>query len=175
MMHKHLADNCEVSTPDERRFLELYFDFVRERVTPSSFVSRNLDRAEWGAPYDDDRWAFAALMPLPQAHIYALNPLEEPASFVPSRMMKVDFAFWTGKQIVAVEIDGGSHIGSESHITKDRLLQRSGVHVVHILNSELKSFGMKVIRSLLPAEITRFWTGPDAKQAWNPFDRSIPF
>ena len=88
--------------------------------------------------------------------------------------MKVDFAFWTGKRLVAVEIDGGSHIGSDSHIEKDRLLQRSGVHVVHILNSEITKYRVKVVKRLLPPEITSFWKGVETKWRSNPLD-DIPF
>jgi Protein of unknown function (DUF559) len=58
-------------------------------------------------------------------------------SFVPENMVKVDFAFWTGRSLIAVEIDGSSHFGREAHIQRDRMLQRAGVMVIHVLNSEL--------------------------------------
>lgn len=112
---------------------------------------------------------------MPQAHLYQSNPLEDDFSFVPSRMMKVDFAFWTGKRLIAVEIDGGSHIGSEAHVEKDRLLQRSDVHVVHILNGEITKHGQKVIRRLLPPELTDFWKFAEEKWRENPFSDDIPF
>jgi len=69
----------------------------------------------------------------------------------------VDFAFWTGSKIVAVEVDGTSHIGDEKHITKDRMLQRAGVQVIHVLNKELVEHGTKVIEALLPTPISRYW------------------
>lgn len=174
-VQRHFREKCEVATDYERKFLDLYFDFVRKRVEPPTYVSRSgKDRKDWGAPYDNDDWVFEALMPLPQAHLYQSNPLDDQFSFAPSRMMKVDFAFWTGTRLVAVEIDGGSHIGSESHIEKDRLLQRSGVHVVHILNSEISKHGIKVVERLLPPEMTGFWKTAEKQWRSNPFD-DIPF
>lgn len=87
-------------------------------------------------------------------------------------MFKVDFAFWTGKQFVAVEIDGKSHIGDEKHITQDRMLQRAGVQVIHILNKELMEHGTQVMSALLPKPISHFWQSVDGKPNSHPF---IPF
>jgi len=114
-------------------------------------------------------------MPLPQAHLYQNDPMEDDFHFAPNKMMKVDFAFWTGKGLVAIEIDGSSHSGSEAHIRKDRLLQRSGVHVIHILNNEISKYGMKVIDRLLPREMTLFWESSEKKYRSNPLDETIPF
>ena len=86
-------------------------------------------------------------------------------------MFKVDFAFWTGKNFVAVEIDGSSHVGNERHVTKDRMLQRAGVQVIHILNSEVLQHGNEVIERLLPREITNFWRYMNR----DAFDPRIPF
>ena len=67
-----------------------------------------------------------------------------------------------------MEIDGASHIGSEAHIRKDRLLMRAGVPVLHILNAELLKHGQKVVSKLLPRTITEFWDAEEAKSAFNP-------
>lgn len=175
IVERHLDEKCEVDTPSEHKFLDLYFQFVRDRVKPPSYYDQRKDkRSEWAKPYNDDDWVFEALMPMPQAHLYQSDPFVDTFSFAPNRMMKVDFAFWTGKRLVAVEIDGGSHVGSEKHIEKDRMLQRAGVHVVHILNSEIERHGMKVIKSLLPNEVTEFWKLSEGKVPTNPFN-DIPF
>ena len=62
------------------------------------------------------------MIPLPQAHHYLLDPLSKTGDYDPQCMVRVDFAFWTGKRIVAVEIDGGSHIGgtTDTHVKKGR-------------------------------------------------------
>jgi hypothetical protein len=66
-----------------------------------------------------------------------------------------------------------SHIGSENHVTKDRLLLRAGVQVVHILNSEVKEFGEKVVTRLLPRSITRYWEVEGARRGVNPFEYRV--
>jgi len=171
----HLREKCELATNHERRFLDLYFEFCQERMKPPAYLARSRkERKDWGAPYDDEDWIFEALLPLPQAHLYQNDPLEDEYSFVPKRMMKVDFAFWTGKQLVAVEIDGGSHIGSQTHVEKDRLLQRAGITVVHVLNAEITKHGKKVVERLLPSEITQFWKFSNNTWRTNPLS-SVPF
>ena len=174
-LQSHLREKCELATASEKAFLDLYFQFCRECVTAPDYIERLYRQPkERPVPYNDVDWVFDAMMPLPQAHLYQNDPLQDGFQFAPNRMMKVDFAFWTGKRLVAIEIDGSSHAGSEAHIQKDRLLQRSGVHVVHILNSELAKYGIKVIERLLPQEITKFWTSAEEEYRINPLC-DIPF
>lgn len=171
----HLREKCEIATDYERQFLDLYFEFCKKTIEPRFYHKRSgKERKDWPAPYDDEAWIFDALLPLPQAHLYQANPLDDHYTFAPTRMMKVDFVFWTGKRLVAVEIDGGSHLGSEAHVEKDRLLQRAGVQVVHILNSEIRKYGIKVVERLLPDEITLFWKSVELKWRYNPLT-DIPF
>ena len=169
IIRNHFRDKCELGTDYEKKFIDLYFEYCADKTTVPAYLSGR-EPKDLGAPYDDDAWIFEALLPLPQAHLYQENPLEGHFSFVPSRMMKVDFVFWTGKRLVAVEIDGGSHIGSDAHVEKDRLLQRAGVHVIHILNSEITKYGKTVIERLLPQEVTDFWKWAEDKDRANPFD-----
>jgi hypothetical protein len=150
-----LRTKCELQTDFERRFLDLYFSYVTSRTEPNAWEKRQ-PRTSLEKPKDDPLWVFAALLPLPQAHLYLSDPLSQKYSFVPENMVKVDFAFWTGEHIVAIEIDGGSHIGSRDHIRKDRMLNRSGVLTIHIMNDELLEHGEEVIRKLLPTEVTKF-------------------
>lgn len=172
-MLKHLKETCNLDTDFEKRFLDLYFEYCREVVTPTEWELRRYDESNLPPPKNDPDWLFDALLPLPQAHLYLSNPLTETYSFVPENMVKVDFAFWTGQQIIAVEVDGSSHVGSEAHIQKDRLLQRAGVIVIHILNGELLKHGKKVISHLLPSNITHFWKTSEYTYRSNPLD--MPF
>jgi len=177
IMQNYLREKCTLATESEKQFLDLYFDYCRKSISmPDFFANRQEeDRPSLyqNAPYNDVNWVFDAMMPLPQAHLYATDPMEDRYNFAPNKMMKVDFAFWTGKRLVAVEIDGSSHSGSEAHIQKDRLLQRSGVHVIHILNSEISKYGEKVINRLLPSEITHFWGSAEEKYRTNPFSSAF--
>lgn len=184
-IREYLKHRCDLQTDSERLFLDLYFEFIRKQVARSDAQVRQrmkimeaFDIASLPIPYTSPSWVFEALMPLPQAHLYLDDPLRaqhndiSPSS-VPGDMFKVDFAFWTGKRFIAVEIDGSSHVGSESHIRKDRMLQRSGVLVIHILNKELVEHGMRVIPALLPPEISAFWETGKLKYPMNPLGRQL--
>ncbi len=140
-----LKGRCDDRSDFERRFLDLYFDFCWRRAK-SGYM-------------DDPKSVFDALLPLPQAHLYLNDPLNDRWSFPPERMVKVDFAFWTGQRILALEIDGASHVGSEQHVVKDRLLKRAGVDVVHFLHSELLKHGKRLIMDLLPGQIVWWHQG----------------
>jgi hypothetical protein len=66
-------------------------------------------------------------------------------------MQKVDFAFWTGSKIIAVEIDSDRKLLPDV-IRRDRRYRESGVDVVHILNSEIEEFRDSII-DILPEEL----------------------
>lgn len=146
---------CDARSDFEALFLKTYFDWLKGILRVIDFKPVSLHTP----PHDDKNWVYTALFPIPQAHLYVTDPLRDKYSFAPERMVKVDFAFWTGKNFVAIEIDGSSHIGNEKHVWKDRWLQRSGVQVIHILNDEVKEFGKKIVDALLPKEIANFWHG----------------
>lgn len=154
MLRDDLLNGCQLQTEYERQFLAIYFDHCsKEAKWQNEHGSGELLR--------DPRLVFQALLPLPQAHIYASDPLHffehEIYQFVPSSMFKVDFAFWTGKELIAVEVDGASHIGQPNTINRDRMLQTAGVKVIHILNDEIMEFGSRIM-DLLPSSITDFGT-----------------
>jgi len=174
---KKLRSNAEVQTESERKFLDLYFQYVVQETTFPGESWADKPPKDRPKPYNSVNWRFAALLPLPQAHLYLTDPLADTYSYSPENMRKVDFAFWTGESIVAVEIDGASHAGSAEHIRKDRLLQRAGVLVIHILNEELLEHGTKVVGKLLPRVVTRFWDHRTTTP-WNPLlggPDDIPF
>jgi hypothetical protein len=162
-----IVQACQFDADSERLFLNLYFKYLLAKAMPQGdrFLVQQYRQSP---PASDPKWAYEALLPLPQAHLYLRDPLSRVYSFSPERMYKVDFAFWTGKRLVAVEIDGKSHIGSTHHIVKDRLLQSANVQVIHIMNEELLHHGEAVIQKLLPREIARWWEHLDDS------DRPVP-
>ena len=134
---RYIREQCQLATDHEERFLDAYQRWIENQVQ-----KRYWDRA------------FLALMPFPQAHVYARDPLQfGAADFLPGNMFKLNFAFWTGKRLVAVEIDGNHGAGSRNRI-RDRLLAQAGVEVIHILNDEIDRHGWWVIERLLPTDVT---------------------
>jgi hypothetical protein len=168
-VQEHLKTRCQVGTEYEKRFLDVYFEYVRKECEPLPEDYPWQITMNKRPPKSDVWWLFQALLPLPQAHLYHQNPLSETYSFVPERMVKVDFAFWTGEELIAVEIDGSSHIGSANHVTKDRALLRAGVHLIHILNNEVMEYGTKIITRLFPKSVVCPWEGVDVPP-WTSLD-----
>jgi hypothetical protein len=82
-----LGRHTDRRAPSERRFLKAYLDFVETLADP-----------------------LQALAPIPQAHLYLADPLEDGEGSKAELMIKADFAFWTGSGFLIVEIDGASHV-----------------------------------------------------------------
>ncbi|MFD0675969.1 MULTISPECIES: hypothetical protein [unclassified Paenibacillus] len=137
----YLMSKCE--TTKEREFLKIYFEYF--------------SCAEWGY---DSKFLLSALLPIPQAHLYLKDPLKEDEfHFVSDTAHRIDFLFWTGEKVIAIEIDGDgpSHVNpsngiAHQHIIRDRRFQYAGIQIIHILNSELDGLGWQVLK-LLPKEI----------------------
>lgn len=134
---KYLLDKCE--TDREKKFVEYYFDYIDDECGP----------------------LFKALLPVPQAHLYLKDPLtEDKNTFVSDKSNRIDFLFWTGSKMIAVEISGAgpSHIG-DYHIERDRKFAHADIKIIHITNNEIDTLGSKVIERLLTEDII-FWSYP---------------
>ena len=138
---KHMPG--ETTTRYERTFLDLYFGWLKGRLK------------RLREPYT----LYNALLPIPQMQLYVHDPLEDDDifAFEPSNNFRVDFGFWTGANLVAVEIDGNEPAGYARDLRRDRLLRRANVDVVHILNTEIDRHEQKVVWSLLPRAILDEW------------------
>ena len=101
---------------------------------------------------------FNALLPIPQMQVYVEDILDQRWSFEPTNNFRVDFGFWTGTQLVAVEMDGNEPEGYAADVRRDRLLRRANVDVVHILNTEIDKHGRDLMVPLLPQSIAFDWT-----------------
>jgi hypothetical protein len=132
----------ETTTRYEAAFLKHYFEFVKDHP----FVTEPFGR-------------YNALLPIPQMQLYVHDVLDvDRWSFEPNNNFRVDFGFWTGTKLIAVEIDGNEPEGYARDIRRDRLLRRADVDVVHILNTEIDKHGMDLMVSLLPQSIAFDWT-----------------
>ena len=156
----------------ESKFIEVYFELLKDSVTRPESRRENKFCGWQDLPeiqIGDEVWG--ALLPLPQAHLYLENSLEKMSFFEPDAMMvKVDFLFWDGSSLLAVEVDGKSHVGDEKHVVRDRELKKSGVETYHILHPELIKYGYAVISRLLPDKISRFWNFTEGKTMHLPYD-----
>tara|TARA_R110002094_G_scaffold220476_1_gene193252 strand:- start:1290 stop:2111 length:822 start_codon:yes stop_codon:yes gene_type:complete len=137
----------EGATKYEHLFLDHYFahflDSYDYEVEYTDFVGDKAQAPLW----------MSGLLPIPQVQIYCEDPLDKRFSAAPSNNFRVDFGFWTGKELVAVEVDGYEPSGYERDLRRDRMLRRAGVDLVHILNKELEEHGRRVITKLLPGTV----------------------
>ena len=151
LIRKHMPN----PTQFEVRYLELYFQWLHDLLSdPHSTLQP-------GCIYN-------ALIPIPEMQLYVHDPLEPGWQYEPTNNFRVDFGFWTGTRIVAVEIDGHEPEGYASDVRRDRLLRRAGIDLIHVLNREILQHGKRVISHLLPEDVSYAWRRREAP-VWPPF------
>jgi hypothetical protein len=142
LLREHLATQCGPWDRTARMFLDAYFAHIAAAIAGHADEIAVLAAKSGGifAPAD---WSFSALRPLPQAHLGAV---------------RVDFAFWTGARIVAIELLGSA---SPRRQRKDELarLEAEGAVLVPVPASDLSREGERLLARLLPPEFRRFWDG----------------
>jgi hypothetical protein len=149
-------------TPSEEQFLDYYFGVLKSFQLLNSGKWQDLMSlaetigldAEWvnnnGHKSKDDLWR--ALIPIPELQLYVHDPLSEAWTYEPRNNFRVDYGFWNGQQLIAVELDGAEPEGYARDIRRDRLLRRAGVDVIHILNVELARHKARALANLLPLQ-----------------------
>jgi hypothetical protein len=88
--------------------------------------------------------------------LYVQDPLAETTSYHPDNNFRVDYGFWNGEKLIAVEIDGAEPEGYARDIRRDRLLKWAGVDVIHILNTEIARHKANALIQLLPRQFFGF-------------------
>lgn len=150
-------------TQAEEDFLNLYFTALK---TLAAYA--NGEEGAFSAAYDlgfppnwlhpklsrKDIWR--ALLPIPELQLYVQDPLATTKSYQPDNNFRVDYGFWNGEQLIAVEIDGAEPEGYARDIRRDRLLRRAGVDVIHILNIEIARHKARALIQLLPRSFFGF-------------------
>ena len=146
----HLQRHCSLWDRGQKLFLDRYFEFIALRVEQDR-DELTAKIAEFGSLYRYEDWVFSALRPLPQAWLNTTV-----GDYGPAAMIGVDFAFWSGAEIVAVYIIGTETAGPRELEQRDRLRQ-NGVTVLEIPQSAVA--GSTTFASLLPAPFHKFWAG----------------
>jgi hypothetical protein len=141
---EHLKGQCGLWDRLPRLFLEAYFRWIAASIAAAgaTIAAGAAGRSGLLVPRD---WSFAALRPLPQAHL--------PTSGGPVR---VDMAFWTGEALVAVEMVGNASRDRRRLEALERLRQE-GAAVVEIAGSALQRDGVAALDEALPPPFHRFW------------------
>jgi hypothetical protein len=142
-LRDHLKSLCGLWDKLPRSFLDGYFREIADCVTCNRAALEALAAAHGGLFRPED-WSYAALCPLPQAR---LADAPEPP---------VDFAFWTGEVLHAVDITSAASQSQSRQGARARL-RESGISVLEIVGAELESGRPGDLVSRLPAEFRQFW------------------
>ena len=133
---------CSLWGKFQKRFVAQYFAFVAAEVERNRQELE--DRvADFHGLYNYRDWLFSALRPLPRAH------LELPDG----SMTRVDFAFWTGETLLAIDLTGNQTSGAAMEERAERLRDR-GIVRIEIANAALAAGDLT---GLLPSALLRFW------------------
>ncbi len=145
---------CDLWNKRQKRFLDCYFEFVAGHVEDHR-DSLLQSIAAFGDLYRYGDWMFSAPRPLPRAHLHAPHGTAA-TPFDPASMVGVDFAFWTGGGLLAIDLVGSETRGPRDKARRERL-QGAGIAVVEMPQSAL--LDAPAFAELLPASFHRFWQG----------------
>jgi hypothetical protein len=166
----------------EETFLDLYFTILKalgmrsDKGPDYSSVMEaceGLGIWEWHHWYKSEKDLWRALLPIPELQLYVQDPLAETMSFQPDNNFRVDYGFWDGEKLIAVEIDGAEPEGYARDIRRDRLLKRAGVEVIHIMNTEIARHKAHALVQLLPRKFFGYDWNYEGKRPYPGGD--IPF
>jgi hypothetical protein len=146
ILREHLQALCGVWDRPAHGFLAAYFGWIGAAIAGGETELAALAQRAGGlfAPAD---WSFAALRPLPQAHISAAGAA-----------VRVDFAFWTGTGLIAIDLQGSASPRRQRQ-EELALLAAQGVVMVALPGAASQAAGAAVFDRLLPAPFHRFWRG----------------
>ena len=147
ILRDHLAEFCDQWAKRPRQFVALYFRFI-DGVIAADRAAIGAHVKKFGGLFTADDYAFSALRPLPRAHLPVAGDTH----------VRVDFAFWTGERLVAVDIAGDEARGSAWQDRAQRL-EGAGVQRVEIPSAAIAKDDPDVLRAALPTEFATFWRG----------------
>jgi hypothetical protein len=145
ILRDHTTGFCDAFAKRPKQFVALYFKFIDAVIAA--------DRAEiaarvkpFGGLFTADDYAFSALRPLPRAHL----PVAD------DQRLRVDFAFWTGERLVALDVIGDDARGAAWDARRAKL-DAAGIQRIEIPAAEIARDDPAVVRVALPPEFAAFW------------------
>lgn len=146
-LRDELIRTLDIFAKHPRQFVEIYFRFIAQRVDAERAA---LDRAlAWsGGLFGADDWIFSALRPLPRAMVLESEGQQNAAARV------YDFAFWTGREVLAIDLRGDSHRPRDRDEPTASLVRKIPIPVEGLAS------GTDIFAADgFPAEFSSFWTG----------------
>lgn len=147
ILRDHLTEFCDLWAKRPRQFVALYFRFIDGMIAADRTVI-DAHLARFGGLFTADDYAFSALRPLPRAHV----------PVAPDKRVRVDFAFWTGERLVAVDITGNEARGP-AWDERRRQLDTAGIQRIEIPAAAIARDDPALLNTALPPELAAFWRG----------------
>jgi hypothetical protein len=147
-VRQHLLGLCGTWSRTPQRFLDYYFGEVESIVEEMrDELSRILAPYRGLFTYRD--WRYSAQKPLPRAFL----PLPEPDGFV-----QVEFAFWLGDRLLAVQSESGA-LTPRAAAERTARLARAGIESVSYGAGDLAPGDRALITRMLGRQGLAFWSG----------------
>ncbi|MGE0628160.1 MAG: hypothetical protein AB7O43_10080 [Hyphomicrobiaceae bacterium] len=105
-LEQHVLGLCDPWAKPARLFVQRYFGGLRA-YTAAEHDSLSSKAQGLSGLVEPEHWCFSGLMPLPRAHLFC--PASETSPSIAAESVSlVDFAFWTGCELVAVVLVSGT-------------------------------------------------------------------
>lgn len=162
-VREHLIRLSDVWSGPATRFVTGYFAAVQAMVEAhgASIEAQGITR---GGLYRASDFVFSAPRPLPRAHLHA--PLAGGSAEDAAAFVRVDFAFWTGAQFVAVE-PGPPRLLPNAMRERRQRLAAAGIVTIEQLPT-LPAEWESLMQQLLPPGCSPFWIGETLPQGSRP-------
>jgi len=137
-------------------FLDAYFRFLSDVIDEQRDVLGER-LAAYAGLYDYRDWLFSAPKPLPRAHLHA--PQDAGAAGTsggPAEFVRVDFAFWLGDRLVAVQSAGSALTPKKAREQTERLCM-AGVEVVSLSPPDLAGGKDRSLFTRILGSSATFW------------------
>jgi len=135
-----------------RLFVERYFEFMKAEIVEHSSELASDDI------FTIEDWIYSAWLPLPHAHIQ-----------LPTGFAELDIAFWTGEQLIGVQVEQtGSIAKSKREKLTDLMEHHPLVKIISIPRERLSETESNFTNDLFDETFSCFWRGLNLPQGPNP-------
>jgi hypothetical protein len=156
-LEEHCLSLCGSWAKYRQLFITRYFDFIRARVEEEK-EALSARIASFGDLYEYRDWAFSALRPFPQAYLHAPKALGGEALPTAGDFVAVDIAFWTGREIVVIDLSGPDTADPFRQKRLERLTA-AGIAIMALPPDILDGGDLSRFRRSLPDSFANFWEG----------------
>lgn len=151
-MKDHLQSLCGIWDGPPKAFIDSYFAAVQREMSANSDELGKLVGDLTGLAVADD-FVFSAPLPLPRAHLH-LAPRSDAPVVRSEDVVRVDFAFWTGTRLLAVDLDTGATMTPKERRAWQRIADY-GIDTLRVRPGELADATAPA--DILGEDFARFW------------------